>query len=259
MRIKVETPDQPYPDEPVRYWLYVRDLDQKEPGTSLDVYCDSFAWSADGTEIAYTGPGKWTPEVKDPPPVHSVVNVATKKTTAVKLPADHVIIDWSRDGKYFLTRRADGPGERKGTDFPLITLHLMNRDGTEHKRLTDPKGTATYGRLSPDGKLVLYYGTGRPAGKIDLGDGPRLWILDIATLRTEHVQNVPDSGVPTGLCWSPDGKRIAYTWREFSKTKEEEATTEVRLVVCDPDGKDAKTIATHQEKASPVQGEIDWR
>jgi Tol biopolymer transport system component len=261
VRIKVELPNDPLPDEPVRHWLYVRDLGEKEPGTFLDVYAESFAWSADGTEIAYTGPGQWTPAMKNPPPVHGTVVVATKKKTAVKLPADHAILDWSRDGKYFLTQRAN--------DKDLPTLHLMNRDGTEHKRLTDPKSVSVGGRLSPDGGKLLYAHvtpenllTGKEVpnsvGKLELR------VLDIAAGKSVAVGKVPAGGEPESFCWSPDVKRVAYTWREVTKFVEgkvEDKENEFQLIVCDPDGQNAATLATWKVKGLQVSGmsDIDWR
>ena len=47
----------------------------------------------------------------------------TKEKTALKLPADHYITDWSRDGKHFVTTHI----------WPNAGIFLMNRDGTEHQ------------------------------------------------------------------------------------------------------------------------------
>src|SRR5262249_51612640 len=120
VRIKVELPDDPNPLEQPRFWLYVRELDEKEPGTFLGVHAESFAWSPDGTEIAYTDIGK-AKEGEQPPMVHGIVNVKTAVRIKLKLPADQMILDWSRDGDHFLTMHADD------RDFP--TLHLVSRDG----------------------------------------------------------------------------------------------------------------------------------
>lgn len=61
-------------------------------------------------------------------------------------------------------------------------------------------------------------------------------------------------------CWSPDGKRIAYTWRRTNNEGIAQEETEAFLVVCDPDGKNEKTVVTEK-----VQGKVgtlmhvDWR
>lgn len=91
--------------------LHVRGLDEKEPGTSLGIQGQTLAWSPDGTEIVccdfIDGPDKKSPEA-----THHVVSVKTKAKTALKLPADHLFTDWSRDGKFFLTMRVVGGVEK---------------------------------------------------------------------------------------------------------------------------------------------------
>ena len=111
--------------------LHIRGLDEKELGTNLGVECETFAWSPDGTEIACSNP------VEDPAASggkfeHFIVNIKTKEKTKLKLPDDHRINDWSRDGKYYLTTSIDGSFTPDTS--PAVKLHQMNRDGTEHKR-----------------------------------------------------------------------------------------------------------------------------
>jgi Tol biopolymer transport system component len=253
--------------------LFVRGLDEPEPGTNLGVECQLFFWSPDGAEIAYSDFEDGTD--KPPESAHGIVNVATKAKTPLKLPADHVITDWSRDGKLFLTTSVDGPVTENR--FPAMRLHLMNRDGTGRKQLTDGKQPAVFGRLSPDGSRVLFTRVEvkevTPAEKKvrdEQGLGPpkpnfALTVLDVATGKTTPVQDLPLNGEIQGYCWSPDGKKVAYCWRvrhEVADRKElQEKETESHLVVCDPDGKNAKTIATEKAKGQWVVtiGQVDWR
>jgi hypothetical protein len=131
--------------------LYVKELTSKEPGTDLEIACQLFAWSPDGTKIATT-------DFVDGPPdkklatVHFLVDVKTKEKKALKLPDDHIITDWTPDGKYFLTSSLT-----LKDDKPIARIHLMNMDGTEHKVLTDKQENARFGRISQDGTRVLYY------------------------------------------------------------------------------------------------------
>jgi hypothetical protein len=227
--------------------LHVRGLDEKEPGTNLGVECESFAWSADGTEIVYSAPGK--PGAQESVMVHGIVNVKTKAKTALKFPAAHTIIDWSRDGKYFLTLRANDE------DFST-TLFRVSRDGTEHKALTDPKEQGTDGRLSPDGKRVLY--SSRPnVVQIVPGDST-LRVLDLDTGKRNKVSDLASDGMLTGFCWAPDGKRIAYTWNH-SGEENNEVRLVVWLVVCDPDGKNAAKVEFVNAQTYVSQSLIDWR
>ena len=266
--ITMHTPTDPLPGEEPPVHLHIRGLDEKEPGTDLGIQCKSFCWSPDGTEIAYSGRADVDLARKVQPIVHRVVNVKTKAKTSIKLPDGHEILDWSRDGEYFLTRFTEQKTERKDEGrqlvIPAITLHLMNRDGTEYKCLTDPRDWSLFGRLSPDGKRVLYLGSHAKDKELDPRVAFHLWVLDIASGKVEHVDGVAVGGVSTGFCWSPDGKRISYAWRELPRLKGgslKDTESEFLLVVCDPDGTNAKTIVTEKRKGDfyPPQGEVDWR
>jgi Tol biopolymer transport system component len=241
--------------------LHVRGLDEKEPGTSLGVKGQVFAWAPDGAEIAVSDFEDGPPTGEKPPPVTSVVvNVKTKEATKLKLPDNHVVTDWSRDGRYFLTtsmaRTKDGPAMRQ---------FLMKRDGTEHATLNDDKTLSAFGRLSPDGKRVLCMRL-RPKGMRgkELQVSREMVVIDAATKKVAKLDEVPLNADVQGYCWSPDGKRIAYTWRQVHEGKPEdliEKETESHLVVCDPDGKNQKTLASEKGKGqwSVTIGQVDWR
>lgn len=249
-------------DEPPRRKLYVRGLGEKEPGTDLGVECQLFIGSTDGTEIAYSqfvdGPSKKLSAT------HGIVKVKTKETSVLKLPENHILTDWSRDGKFFLTTSVDGPPSP--AKLPTARLYLMNRDGSERKALTDANGYCAGGRLSPDGTRVLFMemetkGDDKAPPTLERGK-PK--VLDIATGKSSVVQDTPLNGDIQAYCWSPDGKRIAYAWRERHAGKPEDVVdkeTESFLVVCDPDGKNAKTIATEKAQGqwTITIGHIDWR
>jgi len=236
--------------------LYVRKLDEKEPGTDLDVECQCYAWAPEGDRIAVTD------IVVDPDKklvcVHHLVDVKTKKKTLIKLPDHHVITDWSRDGKYFLTTSM-----KVDDGKPVAHLYLMKMDGTEFKTLTDGKQVAIMGKLSPDGTRVLYHVLVPP--KENQPQRCReLAVLDIATGKSSPVADLPLNGEIQSYCWSPDGKHIAFTWRQVHEGKPEDVTmkeTESFLVVSDPDGKNQKTIASEKAQGQWIIsiGQVDWR
>jgi dipeptidyl aminopeptidase/acylaminoacyl peptidase len=195
---------------------------------------------------------------------HGIVNVKTKEKTPLKLPTDHIINDWSRDGKFFLTTHEGGYQEKRQP-----RLYLMNRDGTEHKAITDGKAASVSGRLSPDGGRVLYM-------EIQVSkDGSKVFskliVVDVATGKATLVAGVPLNANIKGFCWSPDGKKIAYAWREIHERDPKDVPmmavrplvpieTESFLAVCDPDGKNQKTIATAKGSAEWLItiGHVDW-
>ena len=251
-----------YTGDPRSSWkLHVRGIEAKAPGTDLGVECSSFVWSTDGTEIAYS----WEAGEGDAPSAtHGIVNVNTKKTSPLRLPESHSIDDWSRDGKHFLTQSMKIVNPRKWSQN-IWKLHLMNRDGTEYKALTDGKRHACPGKLSPDGTRVLYLETEA------LDDPPYskqrgMKVLDVATGKLVSVEDVPLNAQIHYYCWSPDGKRIAYAWSAAWEGKVEDRVnqeTESILMVSDWNGKNAKTIATVKGTFQiGVVGDlthIDWR
>ncbi|MDY3555743.1 sigma-70 family RNA polymerase sigma factor [Gemmata sp. JC717] len=234
--------------------LHVRALDDRGPGTSLGTACESFVWSPDGTEIACSTlsdkPGQ------QPVATTVIVNVKSKEKSPLKLPANHAVTDWAPDGRLLTTSFS-------GTDAPSAKarLHLMNRDGTEHKALA-PDTNAMMGQISPDGARVLCvlltFATETAAEKKAREDkGERfpepqseLAVLDIAAGTFTKVRDVPANADIFGYCWAPTGKQIAYTWRQKHEGKPEDIAgkeTESRLIVCDPDGQNAKTVASAKE------------
>jgi RNA polymerase sigma factor (sigma-70 family) len=230
--------------------LHVRKVGEKEPGTDLGVQCQSFVWSADGNEIVCNEIDFKTDATKPTKPGvgHFIVNLKTRATTEIKLPNDQLITDWSRDGKYFLTSAFKGTPDR-----PQSRLFLMNRDGTEAKALTDEKQGAIGGRLSSDGTRVLYASTS-PGEQ----PKPEMNVMTIATGKVMKFEGVPDMMSVQNFCWSPDGKKVAYTCFEVAKPGED-VDLESNIIVSDPDGKNPKTIVSAKSKRFAVVTVVDWR
>jgi RNA polymerase sigma factor (sigma-70 family) len=236
--------------------LYTRGLSENESMTDLETYCQICAWSPDGTKIAATdiveGPDK------KPATVHYLVDVKTKEKKELKLPDNHVITDWARDGKHILTI------SMIIKDAKPNGLCLMNMDGTEYKRLTDGKEMLVSGQISPDGTRVLCRALQPLSVEKPNQFRIEMLILDIVSGKKTPVADLPLNGDVWSFCCSPDGKRIAYTWRQKHEGKPEEVAvkeTESHLVVCDSDGKNQKTIASEKGQGQWITtiGEVDWR
>ena len=149
-----------------------------------------------------------------------LVDVKTKEKKALKLPANHAVGDWSRDGKHYLTTAYE---RKKG---PTARLYLMNRDGTEARALTDGTRPAFMGRLSPDGLKVFYLGPDPERQGKSRGANFGLFVLDVRTRKARRVEQQPLNGEFQGFCWSPDGKRIAYAWRQVHEKVAPDQRTE---------------------------------
>jgi dipeptidyl aminopeptidase/acylaminoacyl peptidase len=240
------------PKTPTR--LFLRETGGKQPAEDLGVECTHIAWSADGAELACSNLKEGANGAAIA--THFIVNVTTRTTTPLELPDGHFITDWSRDGKHFLTTAMN-----TAVEPPTAEVHWWARAGKGHKILVGGKREAVLsGQFSPDGTRVLYSRFAVGGGAEDFAPGAmRMAILDLATGKSSPVAG-PQDGEIRGYCWSPDGKRIAYTWREVRTGKEAKETAS-HLVVCSPDGKNAKTIATAKgssPKADTIV-EVSWR
>jgi Tol biopolymer transport system component len=147
-----------------------------------------------------------------------------------------------------------------GNMKPVIKLHLMKRDGSEERTLPAPEElSAAMGRFSPDGKRVLFLGI-NPEVKPGKPMESALFVVDVADGKPKQITDVLNAEF-MGYTWSPDGKRVAYIWRQRHEKPEADQETESFLIVSDADGKNAKTIVTEKAKG---QGIItltspDWR
>jgi RNA polymerase sigma factor (sigma-70 family) len=250
--------------------LFVRELGKDGPGTDLGP-ASMAHWAGDGTELFVCQfiDGQQPSDIR---PTHTVINLATKARTPIKLPETHIMTDGSRDGRFFLTMKL-------GTDrdHPFGGIFVMNRDGSEHKQLTDAKTWAVFGRFSPDGRRVLFMsgelkeetpaekkardevGARRPPPRFN-----KLVVAEIASGKATPVADVPLNADLQGFCWSPDGKRIAYVWREVHEGDPKETQnkeTQSHLVTCDADGKNQKTLLSETGKGQyeiTLAG-VDWR
>ncbi len=247
--------------------VMVRDLDGGKFATSIDVNAMYLLWTPDGRSLVATS---YVTELWEPLKTeHFRIDLVTKKASRLDWPDDITPVDWSADGKSLVIVRY---GER-----PTGNLGLMTVEGKTVTKLIDLRDANHWSgvgrRLSPDGKKLLYCDA-PPEGPDRHGMTRRLYVLDIATKKVTEVRDLPENATVLCACWSPDGKRIAYTWRqrhgdlvkEWSKKQvldppDVAVETETFLIVADADGSNTRTIAS--EKANnalevPLLA-IDWR
>ncbi len=251
------------PEVAERTSVALREVGGKE-ATELDVVGTHLAWSPDGKELLATfapngGPG---PRDAIPATTTTVIDVATKKTTVLTLPAGHFALGFAPDGKNLVAMFADNAGKKL-----VICTRLVTRDGKEVTTVSDLAYGTMNPRLSPDGKAILFLGLKLPDGIPDkpLDERPRLFLQPVGG-KVAELPDVPTNAEVQGFCWSPDGKKIAYSWRTMHAEKADpgkpdERETESFLCVCDADGKNHKTLLTEKGMGQYhiTLSSVDWR
>ena len=248
------------------YKIVVRKLGAAEPRAVIDMPAQHLdvVWMPDGKRLLVT---KETGAFPDTAQETLLLDPATGKTEPFDLPPEVRVLDVSRDGKTFLVvQRLEKKNRTR--------LALATRGEKEVRVLTELKEFNygyNVGRLSPDGRQVLYTDAD-PADRLAFKKAmsSRPYVLDIATKKRHAVADYPDNARARGVAWSPDGKRIAYTWMQLHPdllkkdrwhVNELAVLTEAFLIVADADGRNARTVSSARRNSAlgPILGTVDWR
>jgi Tol biopolymer transport system component len=268
--LNTETAPRPVPREvdeikPWPFKVVVRTLDKPDGAKEWDLPANhlSLNWTPDGKKLIASKimSPRWTEfecVLLDPD---------TGKTESLDIPANVRVMDCGKDGKTFVVQTYDA----KSKKCQLAIARLGDKDVTVLSDLHDRGNRPTEARLSPNGKTILFIDADperKDAHK--WGCSQRVYTIDLATKQREALTDFPDNARAWGITWSPDGKKLAYTWvaldddllkKDRWDPEEVQKDTEGFLIVADANGKNVKTIATDKGRfaMSPVLTTIDWR
>lgn len=211
-------------------------------GQSLAAKGMPVCWSPDGQHLIVT-------DFDDDSFPQTLVYLKDGKCSPLTIPAikdreSHIkfVADWSRDGKSWLVVCFD-PKERDGRHESF--LYLTKSDGTSPQILKHFENP-TVARFSPDGKRILCM-----VGK----DSDELVVAGIESSKPVRVSQATDGSINEfDFCWSPDGKRVAYIWRNDQSG----ADCETFLMVVDADGTNEQVLMSVKGEQNALRSP-NWR
>lgn len=225
--------------------ILLRNLADSQPAEAVvsipntEMY--QWLWSPDGKQLAYQ---TWDGQDGTFGYRNWIVDLGTKESREVKTPRyqyegkDYysIIQGWSPDGKWLLTY---GGG-----------FHLVRPDGSEARKVSDTQQIwGARCRFAPDGKRILFV-------RHNDNKSDSVHILNLATGKESTVvQGLNFMDITA--CWSPDGKRIAFS---MTLRENDNRGTETSLNVIDTDGQNAMTVITDKHQPNQVTLVLtDWR
>jgi RNA polymerase sigma factor (sigma-70 family) len=219
-------------------------------------------WSADGTKFLETGlaeeeNGKGALERY----AHQITDLATGTGTKIDLPSDQRVFDWGPDGAFLALQLVPHTTDA-GIWEPKFRLWILDANGKPDTEIESPDADfyPNDPKFARDGRKVLFSLMRKEHDKTDnrhFKSDEGLVVYDRDTKKLARVGHVPEGARILSSCWSPDGKRIAYSWHTSGK---EDEKRDWYVTVCDASGANAKHVVKARGTLSeyPI-GEIAWR
>jgi len=152
-------------------------------------FCDhSPVWSSDGKRIAFVSDrdGDWE--------IYVMNADGTDQRRLTRSPGTDRAPAWSPDGSR-IAFESD-----RGGDFDI---YVIGSDGADERLLVDRSGNDLEPRWSPDGDRIACIAQGSSSREL-LAVDTRTGVPERGKVLTGDFKNI------SGICWSPDGRLLAY-------------------------------------------------
>jgi len=160
--------------------------------------------------------------------------------------------DCSPDGKrLLLTIEGKGKVEVPPIRQPETDIYVIDINGRNSTNLTKNKALDLRARFSPDGKKILFVSTRSGTSQVHLMDGDG---QNEKQLTSFPVEEGRITGRIAACCWSPDGRKIAYSWTNFPKPDQPREPSRVYIANADGSGASALQVGDREEPYGP-----EWR
>ncbi|HEX3448370.1 MAG TPA: hypothetical protein VHS97_08960 [Isosphaeraceae bacterium] len=214
---------------------------------------DSF-WTSHGRQVVIA-------VLNGPPSKFETWRVNFDGTGAVKLPRSdtELVLDCSADGTWLVTRRMTGPGDAARPDR-LKLIHLDGAGARDLTRGAPPDALIHAPKISQDGRSLAY-------AEIHTVNGPQQSRLVVEEISGQHRREVPTPaalGRVGGICWSPDGSRLALNTIDIRNKTGEIAVVSLdgssfRNLPCRPAaGISSSAIGLGSQRVSAPHRRLNW-